>query len=281
MSTLAGEHIIARSIAASRIKDSYGNYWQYNSRSDRHSKIACWAIMFDVLHTCSLLREHVLEGKVAFGINHELRDFKQDRKKNLDLVLCTGRENVVTTFNEYGTKNGVELSSEEKRVLGELPVMQRASVANVLVALEAKACMTEHVKALPRLHDELSSSHQTIHGDTEGAIAAGYVMINCSERFVSSDKNKKKIRSGKAIYNEHSQPQAAIRTLEAIQKLPRRSGEHDRGFDALGVSMIDCKNDGSNIVMDDAYSSHIPSILSYGSLIQRLGHLYSTKYIGI
>jgi uncharacterized RmlC-like cupin family protein len=41
-----------------------------------------------------------------------------------------------------------------------------AEVGAVLIALEAKACMTAHVKALPRLYDELNSSHQCVHGSS-------------------------------------------------------------------------------------------------------------------
>ena len=216
-----------------------------------------------------------------FGINHELRDFKQNRKKNLDLVLCTGRDQVVATFEEYGERNGIVLKGDEKRTLATLPVLHRASVSNVLVALEAKACMTEHIKALPRLHDELSSSHQTIHGDTGGAIAAGYVMVNCADSFVSPDRNRKKIRSGRCEKNNHKQPEAATRTLEALLKLPRRSSNNEQGFDAFGISMVKCSNDGSHVAVDEAMNAKVPSIISYVSFIQRLAHLYATKFQGI
>jgi hypothetical protein len=276
-----GEEIIARSIGAARISDKFGNVWQYHSRSDRHSKISCWAIMFDLLEHCALLREHVSSGKVAFGINHELRDFKHNRKKNLDLVLCTGRDNAVATFEEYGIHNGVVLDEEEKASLGSLPVLHRASVSNVLVALEAKACMTEHVKALPRLHDELSSSHQTIHGDTSGAIAAGYVLINCADAFVSTDRNRKKIRAGKAEVNVHKQPAVATKTLEAMMKLPRRSNDQENGFDALGISMLRCGNDGTPVVIDTSANAQVPDIVTYASLVKRLAHLYATKFSSI
>jgi hypothetical protein len=278
---LHGESIIARSIGAAQIPDKFGNFWQYHSRSDRHSKISCWAIMFDLIQRCALLREHVAAGKVAFGINHELRDFKQNRKKNLDLVLCTGRDRIVATFEGYGVHNGVVLDSDEKAVLRSLPVFHRASVSNVLVALEAKACMTEHSKALPRLHDELSSSHQTIHGDTGGAIAAGYVLINCAETFISPDRNRRKIRKGKAAVNSHKQPAIALKTLDAMMKLPRRSNDQEHGFDAFGISMLRCCNDGTPVVVDAAANAQVPNIVTYASLIQRLAHLYATKFSGI
>ena len=62
--------------------------WQYHSRSDRHSKIACWGVLFDLLQTSGLLRSHVADGKVVFGVNHVMRDFVNNKKKALDLVLC-------------------------------------------------------------------------------------------------------------------------------------------------------------------------------------------------
>jgi hypothetical protein len=63
-----GPEILARSMTATRIPDQFGNLWQYHSRSDRHSKIACWAAFFDLLNTSALLRTHVAEGKVIFGV---------------------------------------------------------------------------------------------------------------------------------------------------------------------------------------------------------------------
>ncbi len=83
-----GPEILARSMTATRIPDQFGNLWQYHSRSDRHSKIACWAAFFDLLNTSALLRSHVTEGKVIFGVNHTMRDFKTRRKKDLDLVIA-------------------------------------------------------------------------------------------------------------------------------------------------------------------------------------------------
>lgn len=281
MMRLRGEEIIARSISAARIPDKFGNVWQYHSRSDRHSKVSCWAIMFDLLQYCGLLREHIEAGKVAFGINHELRDFRLDRKKNLDLVLCTGRDQAVGTFEEYGVRNGVVLDESERRDLQALPVLHRASVSNVLVALEAKACMTEHIKALPRLHDELSSSHNTIHGDTGGAIAAGYVIINCADSFVSPDRNRRSLQGITAEVNSHRQPMVADKTLEAVMKLPRRSTEEGNGFDALGVSMLRCSNDGKPVTIDASANAKIPNIVTYGALVKRLAHLYATRFSSI
>ena len=84
-----GPGILVRTLTKPTRVDRYGNRWQYHSRSDHHSKIACWGIVFDLVQTCPLLNRHIAAAKIAFGINHEMRDFQHDRKKKLDLVLCT------------------------------------------------------------------------------------------------------------------------------------------------------------------------------------------------
>jgi hypothetical protein len=84
-----GPAILARTLSSAIIRDRYQNDWQYHSRSDHHSKIACWGVIFDLMVSTPLLRRRVEAGAVCFGINHEMRDFVHDRKKNLDLVLCT------------------------------------------------------------------------------------------------------------------------------------------------------------------------------------------------
>lgn len=165
--TISGTDILVRTISKPTITDKHGNAWNYHSRSDHHSKVACWGIVFDLLQTSSLLRRHVEGGKVAFGINHEMRDFKNDRKKNLDLVLCqpaSGAKSTKKTLATYAEHYKIELTKTEQRAFDALPVFTEAPVGSVLMALEAKACMTAHQRALPRLYDELNSSHLTVHG---------------------------------------------------------------------------------------------------------------------
>ncbi len=280
---MRGEAIIARSIEATRIKDKHGNRWQYHPQSDRHSRVASWAVMFDLLRTCPLLQEHIRAGKVGFGINHEMRDFKQNRKKNLDLVLSKAKsvEDDGLTFSAYGTKAGVVLLPDDAAELARLPELQAGSVTTVLVALEAKACMTEHVKAQPRLYDELASSFQTINGDTGSAIAAAFVMINCADSFVSPKRNLKRVRNGNAKITVHKQPDAARVALAKVLQLPRRSNEQDRGFDAIGVTMVQCRNDGSSVTIDAKMNAAVEGIVTYNELIQRLAHLYATKFSAI
>lgn len=277
---------MARSIRASKIADKYGNLWQYHSRSDRHSKIACWAIMFDLMLHCPLLREHAEKGKIGFGINHEMRVFRTNKKKKLDLVICTPRADFKTTaakkrisFADHAQACGIVLTESEEAVLHKLPNIFIVPVGTVQVALEAKAAMTAHQKARPRLHDELDSSHSTVHGATDHAIAAGLVMINVAARFLSSDNNKRSLADDAPTWNIANQPYWTEETIETIREIPRRTRSGEHGFDAVGIIVVNFRNDGSEVLI----SNNPPAPGSgdadhYASMIDRISSLYASRF---
>ena len=277
-----GPDILARTLSATAIPDKYGNTWQYHSRSDHHSKVACWGIVFDLLQTSPLLRRHVKSGAVVFGINHEMKDFVHDRKKNLDLVLCTPSGSSASasdiSLTSLASQYSIQLSAEEASILAALPELRRGAVGSVLMALEAKACMTAHQRALPRLYDELNSSHATVHGANDHAIAAGFTMVNIAERYLSPDLNKRN-RAKEPEWSSHNQPRDAGLAVQKIRQLPRRSKTGDVGYDALSIVVVDCRNDGSPIMLCSQEPSPPKNdIHDYGSMIERLGNLYATRF---
>lgn len=268
-----GPTILTRTLSIPAAMGPSGREWQYHGRSDRHSKVACWCILFDLLQHCSALRAQVADRQVAFGINHEMRDFRQNRKKNLDLVLCTPRDDAKPkhpSFKGLAEKYGIELTQQEARVLDQLPDVVAAPVGAVHLALEAKACMTEHLKARPRLFDELNSSHMTIHGDTDRALAVGFVMVNLATEFHSPT-------TATGTVTTHRQPDVTARVIEKIEELPRRSGPDQPGFDAMAIVVVDCANDGTPVKLVE----HPPApgradIFHYDQMIQRVANQYST-----
>lgn len=237
--------------------------------------------MFDLVQRCPLLRRHIDGGKVVFGINHEMRDFQHDRKKNLDLVLCTptdrrGRES--RTFGSMAEAYKIALVPEEEAVLAAFPELRTAPVGSVLMALEAKACMTAHQRALPRLYDELNSSHLTVHGATDQAIAAGFVMVNVGRRYISPDLNKAN-RELAPVWSSHNQPRDASLAIDKVRQIPRRSRLGDVGYDALAIIVIDCANDGSEVaIIDGPPAPREGDIHNYTSFIHRLSGDYSTRF---
>lgn len=284
-----GPEIIARTLAVPQIPDKFGNTWQYHSRSDRHSKVSCWAVLFDLLRASDLLQRHVRDGKVALGINRRLNDWQTGKKKDLDMVVARAPGSASQSGGEavdlqaMAQRYRIILTDEERAELEALPASPAGVAgATVLVALEAKACMTAHVKALPRLYDELASSHSIVHGDNPNALSVGFVMVNAADRFVSPDLNRRPIAAdAPAVVSEHNQPRATERTLNQIQDIRRRPGPGSgaQGFDALGALVVTMVNDGSPVtVMTDPPAPEPSNQYHYEQMVSRAAHLYDSTF---
>src|SRR5260221_8359336 len=276
-----GPAILARTMTIPMPRGKDNALWQYHPRSDHHSKVACWGILFDLFQQSRLLRGHVASRRVVFGINHEMRDFRTGRKKDLDLVLARPGSGIPKkkplTFRSLITKWGILLDAEERGLLEEMPEAIQHPVGAVHLAVEAKACMTEHGKARPRLYDELNSSHDAVHGSAEMAIAAGFVMINIAERFISPELNK----SGGALrITEHNQPRVTASVIEKVLEIPRRATTSTHGFDALAIVVVDCANDGVTPVriIDTPPAPEVGSPVHYDSMIARVVQLYESRF---
>ena len=71
----------------------------------------------------------------------------------------------------------------------------------------------------------------------------------------------------------------ALLVLEGLEKLQRRSKVGDDGYDAVGVVVVNCKNDGTVI---DLVSTSPPapdpvSDFDYSRFVRRIGQLYGTR----
>lgn len=266
----------------------YGNRWQYHPRSDHHSKVACWGLLFDLMLNCSLLRKHAEAGLIAYGLNHEMRDFQSGRKKNLDLVLCRPRSGFVVgaspapTFADEALEIGVALSPEAHDKLSGLPPLHEAEVGAVHIALEAKACMTAFLKARPRLFDELNSSHLAIHGNSPHTIAAGLAMVNIAPEFISPGNNPFSLADRPPVMNRHSQPREAALVIEKLREIPRRRKDTDEGYDAFGIVLVDCRNDGTPVTLvANSPAPEYGAVDHYEMMVHRLAQLYEQKYAAI
>jgi len=226
-----------------------------------------------------LLRTHVAEGKVTIGVNHEMLDFKQHRKKNLDLVIAKPASESSTrsvTLSDLGEQVGAVLDASERAAFDRLPSASKQPVGSVLLALEAKACMTEHSKSLPRLYDELNSSQQTVHGANDAAIACGLVMVNFAESFVSPGRQ----HPGAPVnYSRHKQPVAAESVIRKVRELPRRTSPGSDGFDAVGIIGVDLANDGSPVrAISEAPAPQQGDGDTYQEMIARVASLYEYRF---
>lgn len=276
--------IMARSMSVAQPTGKTKALWQYHARSDRHSQVSCWAVLFDLLRESALLRHHVEDGKVFFGVNHSMVDFVHRKKKKLDLVVCRpdgpwrGR-----TFEQLAADQRVILSAPEQAALGALPIMLEAKVGAVLVALEAKACMTAHVKSLPRLYDELNSSHQIVHGASNNALSIGMVTVNMAPEFISSDLNKFFDPAMRTTLSKHNQPGAAERVVEMVENLPRRTSTSAVGYDGLGIVALNLRND--TVAPVTVHAAHpapkAGDIFHYETMLRRMANEYDSAFARI
>lgn len=280
---LHGPDILIRSMSTPHPRGNEGELWQYHSRSDLHSKVACAGVFLDLMMTSALLREHVRAGQVVVGVNHPMRDFVNNKKKNLDLVIARpgtdpdlGKARAMPYFFE---RWAVQLDDEQRALFKSMPIAYEGPVGSVLVAMEAKACMTEHSKAGPRLYDELNSSHGIVHASSANALAVGFVMINAAETFVSPDRNRR-LREGESREaTVHRQPQALNAALRAVGQLPRRSDASARGYDGLGIVVVDAPNDGTPVqLVTDPPAPQPGDNLHYDSMLRRVAGEYDSTF---
>ena len=283
-----GPAILARTLSEYGPPTSGGLRWQYHSRSDRHSKVASWGVAFDLMLASSLLREHAKQDKVVLGINHRMSDFVSKRSKDLDLVIArpagpiedANPQTLVSLVDKYG----IELLPEEADALQSLPELTVGPVGSVLVAMEAKAAMTAHGKAQPRLYDELSSSHLCIHGESQTALAIGYVQVNVSDQFISSNpKNVTLMTHGlEPDVSIHKQPADTLSMMNKLSQLRTRADSSGVGFDALGVTVLKMVNDGTPVeIVNDPPAPAPGAPFHYATMIMRMATRYDTQFRGI
>lgn len=246
---MRGPTILARSMSIATKRGHGAVPWQYHSRSDSHSKVACWAVMFDLLCECDILQRHASQGLIGFGINHLMVG---PINKTLDLVVTvvppgrrTGKR---FAFHDLATRYGIPLTVEELGVLGELPIVEEDTaqdVSEVAIALEAKACMTEHLKSIPRLHAEILATGYLAKKAAPNCITVSYSLVNAADSFTSP--------GGKGKINRHNQPEDARRVVSMLgTALPLARDTKTFGFDVIGTTVVECRNDGSPVTVVSA-----------------------------
>ena len=277
-----GPELLADFLSHPGPAEKYGNRWQYHSRSDRHSKVGSWGVAFDLLLASSLLRKHAAEGKIVMGVNQTMTDHATGRKKDLDLVFARPVESALSatrTFSDLADQYGIVLTAPQETALRGLPTLPIAPVGAVQVAMEAKACMTAHVKSLPRLYDELNSSHLCVHGASRQALAIAYVQINLASEFLSPVINNQALDGLAPKVSSHRQPQDAARVIAKVAEIPRRSNSSENGFDAVGITVLRLRNDGSRVTIENGPPAPAPGDnFHYSNMIVSMANEYDTTF---
>ena len=278
---MKGPNILARSMSVATQRGTGTRAWQYHSRSDTHSKVACWTVLFDLLSECDIFRRHAAAGFVGFGINHVLVG---PINKTLDLVVTRIAPDRPArprkTFTELADVYGIVLDADEAAVLAQLPPIEgeisKHDISEVAIALEAKACMTEHSKSLPRLHAEILATGYLAKRAQPRCITVSYSLVNAARSFRTPSD------AGDGKLNTHAQPGDARKVVEMLGRaIPLARDVPSIGYDVLGLTVVDCRNDGSpvTVVTDEpapARSNH----LHYEQMLRNLCAEYRSKFGG-
>jgi hypothetical protein len=231
----------------------YGWIYRYHSRSDAHSVALCKLVLRDLTEASDPFREHALADKIVYGINAK-HIFPNGKKKTLDLAI--------------GTPKAV---SEGDRFAGAI---RPGTIDRVLIACEAKTCMTEHGKSQPRIFDELGSSHEIVHQGDREAIAAGITIVNIAATFISPLRQKSK----KLYISKHKQPHAAERMINHLRGLPIRDSVDDTGFDAYATIVVDCDNRGPTGLWTALPAPQVGDRDHYDTFIERITDCYLRRF---
>lgn len=241
---MLGPQILARTMSKPTKKGKGAQAWQYHSRSDSHSKAACWTVLFDLMRECPVFLEHANTGKVGFAVNHVMVG---KLNKTLDLVICavppTRPHSKRRSFADLVKVYNIQLTDEEAKQLANLPSLleeNSGDISEVLIALEAKACMTEHGKSIPRLHAEILATGFLAKQAAPTCITASYTLVNAAPSFISPGSKRE--------INNHNQPADAKAVVKMLgQAIPDAGSFPKMGYDVIGVTVVECRNDGSTV----------------------------------
>ena len=276
MTTLLGPTILTRTMSRATDRGADGRAWQYHSRSDTHSKVACWIVLLDLLAECDVMQAHARQGRLGFRINHVMVG---PINKTLDLVVTVvppGRSpGTRAAFSDLVVRHGIALDATERRALSELPVVyedRRDDVSEVAIALEAKACMTEHLKSLPRLHAEILATGYLARMAAPRCITVSYSLVNAADSFISPGGNGK--------VNRHTQPEDARRVVQMLgSAIPLARHAQGIGYDVIGATVIECRNDGTPVILSaGAAAPKTSDHLHYERMIRAMCGEYRSRF---
>lgn len=236
--------------------------WTYNPRSDRHSVIKCVGMLFDLVRASPRLAGQLHRREMVFGINSRVGD------KDLDLVI--GTPGVWTASKRPRTLSDIVRQNDIELNPGELGALCEGVIQKPLLAVEAKAIMTDHAGAMPRVSDELERFRSRIQDE---ALTIGLILVNAARRFVSPGRNGFDPHRQHKKVNNHRQPRTNKRVISMVSGLPRRNGVGGPGFDGLGMVFIHCQNDGTPVTLQQGLG---PEDLSYSSMLRQVVRRYES-----
>ena len=114
-------------------------------------------------------------------------------------------------------------------------------------------------------------------------VASGLALVNTSEVFFSpvfmDNGRTANPANRKPSYNQ--QPKSAAKTVSRLSSLEFRNRTADFGFDALGVLLVEARNDGTPWRIETRAEFGAPrpgDNMHYTRMVQRISHDYGGRF---
>jgi len=221
----------------------------YHPRSNRHSNALAVAIAADLVTHCHLIRERAAAGQLVYSVNFTLRAGTADW--NVDLVL--------------GRPALGKIVPQPVGTIRELPP------SSVDIAIEIKAVMTEHHKAVKNRKRDLEAHHEHVHHYNNGTVAGGVLVINGSERFRSPLRKNTTVHRHPADLVQHC--------MNELRAVTSRGGLDGAGLEARCAIVVDCQNIDHSLVtyVTAPPAPQVGDPLSYDAFIQTICQHYTMR----
>lgn len=222
----------------------------YHPRSDKHSNVLAACVVSDLVRHCPAIRRKAEEGDLVYSLNFPL--LTGTAEWNVDLVL--GRP---------------AMGSDVKPEAGAIA---RAVPSTVQVAIEFKAVMTEHRKAVKNRKRDFESHHDHVHRYDDRAIAGGLLVVNASPTF------KSPLRPSATV---HRQPiRLVTHCVSEMRAVAVRSRPGDVGLEAKGVVVVslDPAEPGGATFLTTPPAPPVGDPMQYDAFIQTLCSRFIERY---
>lgn len=222
----------------------------YHPRSDKHSNALARCVVRDLVEHCPAIRDKAQGGELVYSLNFRL--LTGTAEWNVDLVL-----------------GQPAMGSTARPGPGEIV---EAPPSTVQIAIEFKAVMTEHRKAVKNRKRDFEAHHDHVHRYSDRAIAGGLLVINASPTFTSP------LRSQATV---HRQPIWLVKhCVEEMRAVAVRSRIGDVGLDAKGVVVVslDTAAPERATFVTNPPAPGVGNPMHYDAFIQTICNRYTEHY---
>lgn len=222
----------------------------YHPRSDKHSNCLSQCIVDDLIEHCPTIRQHAAKGEIVYDLNFTL--VTGTATWNVDLVLGQ------PSPGQHIVQPGAQIS--------------RTRPSTVQIAIEIKAVMTEHRKAVKNRKRDFEAHHDHVHRYDQRTIAGGLLIVNGAATF------KSPLRLG---ITEHRQPDSLVKhCVEEMRAVAQRNQINGIGLDAKAVIVVDVNNQNieSARYLSSGASPPVGDPMHYDAFIQKICGLYRERF---